>query len=362
MKRFSEPIYVTRPYFPPLEDFSRGCAEIWANRWLSNNGPILQKFHRSLAAYLSEGETNLALFNNGTSALELAYQAADFAGGEVITTPFTFVATSHALVRSGAKPVFADIDPDTLCLDPAKCAELVRPGVTRGIVPVHVYGHVCDVAGFAELGRRNGLKVVYDAAHAFGIPGIARHGDLSMFSLHPTKLFHSAEGGLLVFRNPALQTRFFELRDFGIRSEEECVEVGTNAKMNEFQALMGLECLKRIDDLLAHRREVHAAYASVLAGRDGVRLLEHSQNHAYEPVLFADRKTRDRVYEGLKAANVFARKYFFPLLTDFAPYAYARGTCPVAEDAAVRVLTLPTYFDLPAETAAEIAQLVRELI
>lgn len=362
MRRFAEPIYVTRPYFPPLADFTRGCAEIWENRWLSNDGPVLRRFHRALAAYLDEPETNLALFNNGTSALELAYRVAGFDGGEVITTPFTFVATSHALVRCGAKPVFADIDPDTLCLDPAKCEALVRPGVTRGIVPVHVYGHVCDVDGFRALADQRGLKVVYDAAHAFGVPGVARHGDISMFSLHPTKLFHSAEGGLLVFRDPALQERLFELRDFGIRSEEECVAVGANAKMNEFQALMGLECLKRIDDLVARRQAIHAAYASVFRSAAGVRLLDCSRNHAYEPVLFADRATRDRVYEGLKSANVFARKYFFPLLTDFAPYASAHGTCPVAEDVASRVLTLPTYFDLPPETAAEIARIVLELV
>ena len=193
MKRFEEQILVTRPYLPDLEEFKSGCEEIWRNQWLTNNGPMLKRFHAELASYLGVPEANLALFNNGTLALELGYYAMGLSGAEVITTPFTFVATSHALKRIGATPVFADIDPETLCLDPKKCEKLIT-SKTKAIVPVHVYGNACDVDGFARLGEKYGIRIIYDAAHAFGTD-LHKYGDMSMFSFHPTKLFHSCEGG-----------------------------------------------------------------------------------------------------------------------------------------------------------------------
>ena len=368
MRRFEEQILVTRPYLPPLEEFKRGCEEIWRNRWLTNNGPLLKRFHSALAAYLGVPETNLALFNNGTLALEMGFKAMGLEGGEVITTPFTFVATSHALMRIGAKPVFADVDPETLCLSPVAAEKLIRPGVTKAIVPVHVYGNPCDVEGFARLGEKYGLKVIYDAAHAFGAKfggkSIAAYGDMSMFSFHPTKLFHSCEGGLLVFRDPALQQKLFDLRNFAIHSELECVDVGTNAKMSELQALMGLCCLGKVDELLAYRRKIHEVYNSAFSAyASSLRLLPHSLNRAYVPVLFADFATRERVCLALREkCNVVARRYFYPLLTDFTPYRHAQGTCPVAEDAARRVLTLPTYYGLSAEFAGAVAADVIELL
>ncbi len=362
MKRFDEPVFVTRPYLPPLESFTSGCEEIWRNRWLTNDGPMLERFHAELARYMDVPATNLALFCNGTQALELGFQAMGLAGGEVVTTPFTFVATSHALVRAGARPVFADVDPETLCLDPSAAERLIRPGVTKAIVPVHVYGNVCDVDGFDRLSRKYGIPVIYDAAHAFGVRDIEKRGDMSMFSFHPTKLFHSCEGGCLVFRDAALQRRLFNLRNFAIVSETECEAVGSNAKMNELQALMGLKCLERIDDLLAQRRAVARAYADAFAG-SRVRWLGKSANDAYCPVLFESFAVRERVYAELKEkCNVFARRYFYPVLTDFAPYAAAKGTCPVAEDAASRVLTLPTYFGLSADDARAIARNVLEIV
>ena len=374
MKRFEKPILVTRPYLPPLEEFKRGCEEIWANQWLTNNGPILQRFQKELSRYLGVPETNLALFNNGTLALELGYYAMGLSGGEVITTPFTFVATSHALVRIGAKPVFADIDPETMCLSPEATEKLITPR-TKAIVPVHVYGNVCDVEGFERLGEKYGVKIIYDAAHAFGVfsrvergdrvekKSIGCFGDMSMFSFHPTKLFHSCEGGLLVFRDAAVQEKLYELRNFAIHGELSCTDVGSNAKMNELQALMGLECLKKIDELLEYRQKIYDAYAEGFADCDDVTLVPHSQNKAYVPVLFKDYHTREHVYEELKdKCNVFSRRYFYPILTDFAPYVYAKGTCPVAEDLASRVLTLPTYYGLLIEDVKLIAENVKESV
>ena len=361
MTRFDKPILVTRPYLPPLEDFKRGCEEIWSNQWLTNNGPMLQRFQKELSQYLGVPESNLALFNNGTLALELGYYATGLSGGEVITTPFTFVATSHALKRIGANPVFADIDTETMCLSPEAAEKLITPR-TKAIVPVHVYGNVCDVEGFARLGEKYGVKIIYDAAHAFGVKSILGCGDMSMFSFHPTKLFHSCEGGLLVFKDVAVQEKLYELRNFAIHGELSCTDVGSNAKMNELQALMGLECLKKIDDLLDYRQKIYKVYEEVFAGCDVVRLVPYSQNKAYVPVLFKNFETRERVYAELKEkCNVFSRRYFYPLLTDFVPYEYGKGGCPVAEDIASRVLTLPTYYRLPLEDVKVIAENVVEV-
>ena len=370
MRRFDEPILVTRPYLPDLDEFKRGCEEVWRNRWLTNNGPMLKKFHSELANYLKVPEANMALFNNGTLALEMGFKALGLEGAEVVTTPFTFVATSHALVRIGAKPVFADVDPETLCLSPAAAEKLIRPGITKAIVPVHVYGNACDVAGFGRLADKYGVKIIYDAAHAFGTD-VHKYGDMSMFSFHPTKLFHSCEGGLLVFGDAALQQKLFDLRNFAIHGELNCVDVGTNAKMNELQALMGLCCLKKIDKLLSYRQRIYEAYASVFNSSEQsnnpdnrtIRLLPYSANKAYVPVLFKDFETRERVYAGLKEkCNVFARRYFYPLLTDFTPYAFAKGSCPVAEDVARRVLTLPTYYGLDLGDVRDIAVAVMEMV
>ena len=252
--------------------------------------------------------------------------------------------------------------------------------------------------GFERLGEKYGVKIIYDAAHAFGVFNHGIHGvhgnedgaacgrrgadgsrvehlervekksigccgDMSMFSFHPTKLFHSCEGGLLVFKDAKVQEKLFELRNFAIHSETECVDVGSNAKMNELQALMGLECLKKIDELLEYRQKIYDAYAEGFAGCDEVKLVPHSQNKAYVPVLFKDFETRERVYAELKEkCNVFTRRYFYPLLTDFAPYVYAKGACPGAENLASRVLTLPTYYGLPLEDVKAIAENVKEIV
>ena len=361
MRHFKDPIFVARPYLPPLKDVRRGLEDIWEAQWLTNDGPMLHRFQSELSRYLGVPETNLALFNNGTMALELGYYAMGLADGDVITTPFTFVATSHALKRIGANPVFADIDPESMCLSPEAAERLITPR-TKAIVPVHVYGCACDVDGFRRLGEKYGIKIIYDAAHAFGVPSLVGCGDMSMYSFHPTKLFHSCEGGLLVFKDATVQEKLFELRNFAIHGELACTDVGTNAKMNELQALMGLECLRKIDELLDWRQNVYEAYKESFSGSSGIRLLETSLNKAYIPVLFKDLATRERVYSELKEkCNVYSRRYFYPLLTDFAPYTYAKGTCPIAENLASRVLTLPTYYGLPLEDVKAIAENVMEI-
>lgn len=373
MYRFQEPILVTRPYLPDLDAFKRGLGRIWANRWLSNNGPLSREFHKKLAAFLKVPETNLALFSNGTLALEIGFQAMGLGGGDVITTPFTFVATSHALKRIGATPIFADIDPKTLCLSPDAAERLITPR-TKGIVPVHVYGHPCDVDGFARLGEKYGVKIIYDAAHAFGVDidgkSVACYGDMSMFSFHPTKLFHSCEGGLLVFKDERLQEKVCQLRNFAIMSETECIDVGTNAKMNELQALMGIECLEALPELLASRADVHRAYHEAFKDCVDVTFPDPrdfspslTPNYAYCPAFFKDFETRERVYSVLKdEGNIYSRRYFYPLLTDFAPYIYGKEATPVARDIAARVLTLPTYYGLTRDDVHKIAENVKEIV
>ena len=327
---------------------------------------MLHRFQHALSEYLNVSEDNMALFCNGTLALELGYYAMGLSGGDVITTPFTFVATSHALKRIGATPVFADIDPETLCLDPVKVEKMITPR-TKAIVPVHVYGNICDLESFDRLSEKYGIPVIYDAAHAFGIKtsahtSIATHGAMSMFSFHPTKLFHSCEGGCLCFKDSTIQEQLFELRNFAIQSETECTDVGSNAKMNELQALMGLCCLEKVDMLLEWRHAIAAEYARIFDGTS-VKWVGHSANDAYCAVLFDSFATRENVYEELRQkANVFPRRYFYPILTDFAPYIYAKGACPIAEDIASRVMTLPTYYGLQINEVHDIAEAVLEIV
>jgi len=373
MKPFTKSILVTRPYLPPLEEYKAGLEEIWANQWLTNSGPVLKRFHSGLATYLGVSESNLSLFNNGTLALEIIFQAMGLAGGEVVTTPFTFVATSHALKRIGAEPVFADIDPQTLCLDPVAAEKMITPR-TKAIVPVHVYGHPCDVNAFDELGRKYGLKIIYDAAHAFGVKvggkSIATYGDASMFSFHSTKLFHSIEGGLLVFKDPALQQKVDQLKNFAILSETECADVGTNAKMNEMQALMGELCLKVVDQLIEKRKAIYSVYQEafhetplhLLECPESIYEMFLEHNYAYCPVLFKDFDTRERIYRRLKEYNVYSRRYFYPLLTEFAPYRDSKSVTPISRDVSSRVLSLPTYQSLDIEDVKSVARLLTALV
>jgi dTDP-4-amino-4,6-dideoxygalactose transaminase len=365
---FPSPIYVTRPYLPPLEEFCEGLREIWDNQWLTNNGPVLQRYRQKLENFV--GSPNVSLFANGTLALQIALQGLKLTG-EVITTPFTFVATTHALTACGLDPVFIDIEPETYTLDPEKVEAAITPR-TSAILAVHVYGYPCDLEALADIAGRHGLRLVYDAAHAFGVridgQSIAQFGDVSMFSFHATKLYHSIEGGMLVFADPDWKQTFDDLKNFGFRGETEVVAVGTNAKMNEFQALMGELALQRIDEIIANRAAIHHAYVSRLRDMPGLRLppppaVGVRPNYAYFPIAIdpaAYGATRDDLYARLRQHNVFARRYFYPLICDLACYRDIPLEHPldVARGVASQIITLPIYHGLALEDVDRICDLV----
>ncbi len=369
--RFEEPIYVTRPFLPPLNQFCEGLREIWENRWLTNNGPILRRFVRQLSHYFETG--NICLFSNGTLALQIALEGMGISG-EVITTPFTFVATPHALFWNKIRPVFVDIEPDYYTLDPEKVEAAVTPWTTA-ILAVHVYGHPCNVHALADIARRHHLRLIYDAAHAFGVKidneSIAHFGDASMFSFHATKLFHTLEGGMLAFRDSGLKKILNYLKNFGFENEVEVVMPGTNAKMTEVQALMGSMLLKDVDGLIDKRREIAAVYQERLEAIPGLTMVpplpdDVRYNHAFMPVRVNNRQlglSRDALYEGLRGFNVYPRRYFYPLVCDYSCYRSiaVRDPLTVARKAAAEVLTLPIYPDLALQDVHRICDMIEAL-
>lgn len=371
MKPFEEAIYVTRPYLPPLEAFCEGLEEIWKNRWLTNEGPIVRRFVRQLSHYFETD--NICLFNNGTLALQLALEGMDISG-EVITTPFTFVATTHALFWNKVRPVFVDIEPRYYTLDPEKVEAAITPWTTA-ILAVHVYGHPCRVHALADIARRHHLKLIYDAAHAFGVKvggrSIGHFGDMSMFSFHATKPFHSIEGGMLTFRDSGLKKKLDYLKNFGFENEVEVVMPGTNAKMNEFQALMGSMILEYIDELIAKRERIAEIYRQRLSDLPGIRfplpLPEDVQgNYAYLPVEIDGREfdwSRDELYEELKTYNIHARRYFYPLICDYTCYRHLalQDLLTVARRVASRILALPIYPDLAQADVHRVCDIIHHI-
>lgn len=365
------PIYVSRPSLPPLEDVLPLLEQIWDSRMLSNNGPLLQRFEATLADYL--GVDHIAIVANATLGTVLAMQQAGITSGEVITTPFSFVATAHAVKWAGATPVFADIDPDTLNLDPAAVEALITPE-TRAILPVHTFGVPCDVVGLADVAKRHNLKLLYDAAHAFGVTrdgqSVLRHGDMSVLSFHATKVFNTFEGGAIVVPDHETKLAIDRLGNFGIVDEAHVEAIGTNAKMSEFGAAIGLAQLCGIDDVLAARGQVAARYLEHLGDVPGLRCVgptgQPGHNHYAFPVLVgADYHTdRDTLHARLQANGIVSRRYFYPLISDLAPYRHlpsaAADLLPVARDAAAQVLCLPLYPDLEAETQMQIIKQVLE--
>ena len=358
----SDRILVTRSSMPTLDEYVEEIAPLWESHWLTNMGVK----HKKLEAMLKErlGVGNLALFTNGHNALECILEAMALpANGEVITTPFTFASTTHAIVRKGLTPVFADVMPGNLTLDPESIEKMITPR-TCAIVPVHVYGNLCDVDAIREIADRHGLRVVYDAAHAFGVErecadgewkSAAAFGDASMFSFHATKVFNTVEGGCVCFKDERLYPLLNQWKNFGITGPEDVEYVGGNAKMNELCAAMGVCNLRHLDGEIEKRRKVAERYWERLEGAPGVTAFKPGEgvrhNYAYLPVLFDSQvfgATRDDVFDALDAVGVGARKYFYPLVSDFACYrsVYASDRTPVAKKAAAQVLTLPMYADL----------------
>ena len=365
-----EPLYVTRPYMPPLAEFIPYLEQIWQNRQLTNAGPFHQQFERELANYL--GVEHLALFANGTLALVTALQALRITG-EVITTPYSFVATAHSLLWNGIKPVFVDIDSVTLNLDPEKIEAAITPQTTA-ILPVHVYGRPCGVERIQRIADIYGLKVIYDAAHAFGVNenggSLLRHGDLSVLSFHATKVFTTFEGGAIVCADAKMKARIDHLKNFGFADEVTVVAPGINAKMNEVQAAFGLLQLRHIDEALAGRQRVDALYRELLKDVPGIHCVPHPDserhNHSYFPILVSSEYpiTRDALYEKLRDHSIFARRYFYPLISDFPMYralpSATHANLANAKSAAEAVLCLPIYPDLSMQDITMVTNFIRE--
>ncbi len=343
---------------PPFEEYCKEIKELWESRWLTNMGAKHRQLEGELIKFLGSS-SDVKLYVNGHLALENILEAMDMkAGGEIITTPFTFASTTHAIVRSGYKPVMCDINPVDYTIDADKIEALIGEN-TVAIMPVHVYGSICDVEKIDAIAKRHGLKVIYDAAHAFGAKykGVssADFGDASMFSFHATKVFNSIEGGALFFHDNALSAKLDTLKNFGISAPDTVSEVGGNAKMNEFAAAMGICNLRHLEGEIAKRERVAKRYFERLGGVKEIKLLCHNvdvkPNYAYFPVVFDGYKySRDEVYERLLAEDIVARKYFYPLVNDFDCYRecdfYGAEKTPVAKYISDRVLTLPMYADL----------------
>ena len=359
-------VYVSSPLLPELDDFIPYLRAIWESKRLTNTGPFHQAFEQALADYLDV--EHLSLFNNGTTALMVALQALAI-DGEVITTPYTFAATSHALVWNRLKPVFVDIDPQTFNLDPAAIEAAITPH-TRAILPVHCYGVPCDVAAIGEIARRHGLRVIYDAAHAFAVQdgqgSVLRHGDMSVLSLHATKVFNTFEGGAII--SPSLETKRWvdQLRNFGFVDETTVVTCGINGKMNEISAAFGLLQLTHIEAALQKRATLDALYRKRLACVPGITLCREADNHAYFPILIEDAYplSRDQLYDAFRQQQIFTRRYFYPLLTGMAAYRNhpqaSVPALPVATRVAERVICLPLHPDLSLSDVERVVAVICE--
>ncbi len=370
LKPFDKPIYITRPLLPNLKEVTEKLEEVWASGWLTNNGPQHMALEKALQSKL--GVPYLSLFNNGTIALIVACQCLRLSG-EVITTPFTFPATPHVLAWNNIKPIFCDIDPITMNIDASKIESLITPQTTA-ILAVHVFGTPCDTMGIRNIADRYGLRVIYDAAHAFAVEvdgiGIGNFGDISMMSFHATKAFHTAEGGALVFKDVNLKDRIDFLKNFGIKNEEEVIMPGINGKMNEIQAILGLVNLNYIDEEIKKRKSLVAAYQHFLKDVDGITFLTTppsvKSNYQYFVIRVESRVfgcSRDFIYKKFKEYNIFTRKYFFPLCSDYPCYRHitsaAPSNLPVANKVAKDVLCMPLYGDLTVNDIERICNILK---
>ncbi len=359
-------INVTRSSLPPFDEYCEEIRPLWESRWLTNNGAIHKKFEEELKKYLNC--KYVSLFVNGHLALENAFEIYKFPkGSEVITTPFTFVSTTNSIVRNGLIPVFCDINSNDLTINVDKIEELITKK-TVAILAVHVYGNVCDVEKIEEIAKKHNLVVIYDAAHAFGVKyrekEIGAYGDVSMFSFHATKVFNSIEGGCLVYNDEKFYKNFDSLKNFGLSAPEECVWIGGNAKMNEFQAAMGVCNLRHINEYIEKRKIVFQHYVERLKNIKGIILPtardDVLSNYAYFPIVFSNYKyNRDKVLELLEKHDIHARRYFYPLTSEFECYKnYFSGHTPVAKFISERILTLPIYPDLSIKDVDKICDII----
>ena len=365
-------IFVTKPFLPPIEEFLPYLQSIWDDRVLTNNGPFHQQLEEALCKYLNV--KYISLFSNGTLALLTALQALGISG-EVITTPYSFVATTHALKWNNITPVFVDIEPRTFNMDPEIIESAITPRTTA-ILPVHVYGNPCNVHRINEIAEAYGLKVIYDACHTFGVTikgiPVLNFGDLSVMSFHATKVFNTFEGGAIICHDEATKKHIDNLKNFGFVNETTVITAGINAKMNEVQAAMGLLQLKYIDNSIEKRKIISELYRKHLHNIDGITYMEdmHDVKHCYSyfPV-FIDYekygKSRDELYQELKKHNIFGRRYFYPLISQFPTYrdlvSAQPRKMPVAEKVTEQVVCLPIYSGLPLENVIEICSLIKSI-
>lgn len=356
IKMGDKKILITRTSMPPYEEYIEAIKPLWDTHWLTNMGENHQELEKRLSEYLKVPEISLMV--NGHMALELAIQSFDFPiGSEVITTPFTFISTTHAIVRNKLKPVFCDVKESDGTIDESKIESLITEN-TVAILPVHVYGNICAVDKIQEIADKYNLKVIYDAAHAFGETyndvGIGNFGDVSIFSFHATKVFNTIEGGAVVCKNHELYTRLRDLKNFGIRNEEIVASVGANAKMNEFSAIMGLCNLKYIDEYISSRKKIDEIYREKLSSVDGIKLFKRETNtrynYAYFPIIVEDnyKLSRDELYTKMCNMNIYPRKYFYPLTSDMTCFKnkYKFADLKVARECARKVLALPLFADM----------------
>lgn len=363
-------IFVTSPLLPPLEEFIPYLEKIWESKWLTNNGQMHQQLEAELCGYLNV--KHLSLFSNGTLALITALQALRITG-EVITTPYSFVATTHSLWWNGIKPVFVDIDPNTFNIDPAKIEAAITPQTTA-IMPVHVYGNPCNIEEIQRIADIYGLKVIYDAAHAFGVTqkgnSLLNFGDLSILSFHATKIFSTIEGGAIICHDEKMKQRIDYLKNFGFAGEITVVAPGINAKMNEVQAAFGLLALKHVDSSIYRRKELTNTYREDLLSIKGITFMSEMENvvpnYSYFPIMVNETQygmSRDNLYQKLKDNNIFARRYFYPLISSFSTYkglsSAEPSNLPVANRVANEIICLPLHQELISEDIKKIVNIIK---
>lgn len=364
-------ITVTQTSMPPYEEYIEKIKPLWESKWITNMGTYHKELEEKLKEYLDV--PYLSLMVNGHMALEMAIQSFDFPkGSEVITTPFTFISTTHAIVRNELKPVFCDIKETDYTIDETKIEALITDK-TVAIVPVHVYGNICNVEEIQRIADKHGLKVIYDAAHTFGEKykgvGVGNFGDASVFSFHATKVYNTIEGGAVAFKEPSMYERLYNLKNFGIRGEEVVADVGANAKMNEFCAIMGLCNLPLVEDNISARREKTLYYLEQLKECDNIKFLDYKntdlqRNYGYFPVCFKNQKLKDVVFKTLRNNNIFARKYFCPLTADAECFAgvYSEVELKVAREISESVLVLPLYPELESKEIDRIVGIINNTI